>query len=265
MKTMTTFEEQEKNMNIIDKYCDDISALLHQIAGEKETMKKAAKVIVDAYMNDRMVHVIGPGGHSNIAVEEILWRAGGLAFWNPILDPGTNLIHGAKRSNIVERTPGYAKAVLDAYHVGDKDGEVIVIVNAYGLNSMTIDTVLECKKRGLTTIAVTSDSFAKLVPQGHKSRHPSGKNLFEEADIYINNHLPVGDAIVSVDGYGQNTGSTSTFCNCFVMNCLTALIVEELVARGQVPPVFESANMPGGDEHNKSLEDKYGRLIKHLF
>ena len=252
-------------MDIIEKYSEDLSAIFSLIVAEKPIMEKAAKVISNAYMNDKMVHVIGPGGHSNMAVEEILWRAGGLAFWNPILDPGTNLIHGAKRSNIVERTPGYAKAVLDAYHVGEQSGEVIIIVNAYGINSMTIDTVEECKKRGLTTIAVTSDSFAKLVPKGHKSRHPSGKNLYQEADIYINNHLPIGDAIISVEGYEQKTGSTSTFCNCFVMNCLTALIVKELVERKVVPPVFESANMPGGDEHNRSLENKYGRLIKHLY
>jgi hypothetical protein len=113
-----------------------------------------------------------------------------------ILDPGTNLIHGAKRSNYIERTPGYAIGVLDAYGVGRRLGEVMVIVNAYGINSMTIDTVLECKRRNITTIAVTSSSFAKIVPPGAKSRHPSGRNLFEEADIFIDNHLPVGDAVL---------------------------------------------------------------------
>ncbi|MGI6326132.1 MAG: sugar isomerase domain-containing protein [Saccharofermentanales bacterium] len=234
------------------------------IEGEQESIKKAAETIAEAALQGRMVHVIGPGGHSNMGVEEILWRAGGLAFWNAILDPGTNLIHGAKRSNIIERTPGYAIGVLDAYRVGRERGEVIVIINAYGINSMTIDTVIECKKRGVKTIAVTSDSFARIVPAGQKSRHPSNKNLYEEADIYINNHLPVGDAIISVEGFDNKIGSTSTFCNCFVMNCIVVETVKEFIKRGIVPPVFMSANMPGGDEHNKSLEAKYGPLIKHL-
>ena len=203
-------------------------------------------------------------GTQDEQIQEILWRAGGLAFWNAILDPGTNLIHGAKRSNIIERTPGYAIGVLDAYHVGREKGEVIVIINAYGINSMTIDTVLECKKRGVKTIAVTSDSFAKIVPDGQKSRHPSNKNLYEEADIYINNHLPIGDSIMTVDGYDDKVGSTSTFCNCFVMNCIVVETVKEFVRRGIKPPVFMSANMPGGDEHNKVMEDKYGPIIKHL-
>lgn len=248
----------------INFFKESLYKIFGEIEQEADKIKEAASVIADAVENDRMVHVIGPGGHSNIGVEEILWRAGGLAFWNAILDPGTNLIHGAKRSNIIERTPGYAIGVLDAYRVGREKGEVIVIINAYGINSMTIDTVLECKKRGVKTIAVTSDSFAKIVPDGQKSRHPSNKNLYEEADIYINNHLPIGDSIMTVDGYDDKVGSTSTFCNCFVMNCIVVETVKEFVRRGIKPPVFMSANMPGGDEHNKVMEDKYGPIIKHL-
>ena len=248
----------------INFFKESLYKIFGEIEQEKDKIKEVASVIADAVENDRMIHVIGPGGHSNIGVEEILWRAGGLAFWNAILDPGTNLIHGAKRSNIIERTPGYAIGVLDAYRVGREKGEVIVIINAYGINSMTIDTVLECKKRGVKTIAVTSDSFAKIVPDGQKSRHPSNKNLYEEADIYINNHLPIGDSIMTVDGYDDKVGSTSTFCNCFVMNCIVVETVKEFVRRGIKPPVFMSANMPGGDEHNKVMEDKYGPIIKHL-
>jgi uncharacterized phosphosugar-binding protein len=245
-------------------YSDTVYGLFKQIELELPYIQKAAKIITDAVEHEKMVHVIGPGGHSNMGVEEILWRAGGLAFWNAILDPGTNLIHGAKRSNFIERTPGYAKAVLDAYRVGRESGEVIVIVNAYGINAMTIDTVLECKKRQVATIAVTSREFAGKVPKGHISRHPSGKNLHEEADIFIDNHLPLGDSIVSVSGFEQKVGSTSTFCNCFVMNSLVVEIVREMLVRGIEPPVFVSANMPGGDEHNKALEEKYFPIIKHL-
>ena len=250
--------------NEITSYRNLLNNIFRQIENELPAIKNAAFKIADAFVADKMIHVIGPGGHSNIGVEEILWRAGGLAFWNAILDPGTNLIHGAKRTNIVERTPGYAVSVLDAYRVGRKPGEVIVIINAYGINAMTIDTVIECKIRGVFTIGVTSSSFADIVPQGHKSRHPSGKNLYQEADIFINNHLPVGDSVIEIEGYEQKIGSTSTFCNCFAMNCLVAEIVRELIKRGIEPPVFVSANMPGGDEHNKSLEEKYGARVKHL-
>lgn len=246
------------------KYAEIVNTIIADILKEEDSIKKAAEVIADAIMDDRMVHIMGTGGHSNMGAEEVLWRAGGLAAWNPILDSGTNLIHGAKRSNIIERTPGYAISVMDAYRVGTKPGEVMIIVNAYGINSMTIDTVLECRKRGVTTIAVTSEPYGRNVPAGARSRHPSNKNLFEEADIYINNHLPYGDAIVEVEGCEATMGSTSTFCNCFIMNCLEIEVAKALASRGMVPPVFKSANLPGGDEFNKALETKYGPLVKHL-
>lgn len=248
----------------ISGYKEGIKNLLDLIAGEEEAIQQAADVIARAVKDDKMVHVIGPGGHSNMAVEEVLWRAGGLLMWNAILDAGTNLIHGAKRSNLIERTPGYAISVLDAYRVGQQPGEVMIIVNAYGINPMTIDTAEECRRRGVTTIAVTSSSFAKLVPAGHKARHPSGKNLYEIVDIYIDNHLPEGDAIVTVEGMDTKTGSTSTFCNCFAMNCISIETVKRMLELGITPPVIMSANMPGGDEHNKAIEDKYIGRIKHL-
>lgn len=252
-------------MNIeIKQYKDAIIKIFEQIENEEIFIQKAAAVISDAIAKDDIIHVIGPGGHSNMAVEEILWRAGGLAPMNAILDPGTNLIHGAKRTNIIERTSGYAKGVLDSYGVGKQEGEVIIIVNAYGINSMTIETVLEAKKRKMKTIGVTSKSFSSVVPPGHPARHASNKNLFEEVDIFIDNHLPVGDAVVDIEDFAQKVGPTSTFCNSFVMNLIVIETVKKLLEIGIIPPVWMSANMPGGDEANAKYEQKYFGRIKHL-
>ncbi len=242
MENLTTFYKN----NIID--------ILNKISEDTEMIQRAAKVVAESMAREEPVHVIGPGGHSNMAAEEVLWRAGGLAPINAILDAGTNLIHGAKRSNIIERTPGYAIKVLDAYRVGKKPGEVIIIVNAYGINSMCIDTVLEAKRRKMITIGITSKSFADAVPKDHPSRHPTGKNLYQEVDYFLNCHLPYGDAIIKIKGCSQKVGPTSTFCNAFTINLLIAETVKELVAMGIEPPVWMSANLPGGDEKNRKLE-----------
>jgi len=241
-----------------------IADIMDQILGESETIRKASRVVADSIAKEEPIHVIGPGGHSNMAAEEVLWRAGGLAPINAILDPGTNLIHGAKRSNFIERTPGYASKVLDAYRVGRKPGEVIIIVNAYGVNSMCIDTVLEAKRRKMITIGITSRSFADVLPQGHPSRHPSGKNLYQEVDYFLNCHLPYGDAVVEIKGCLQKTGPTSTFCNVFTINLLMIETVKRLMEMGVQPPLWMSANLPGGDEANRALEEKYIPKIKHL-
>ena len=249
--------------NLFTGYAKTIQETLDKIAAETESIDAGATLVADAIARGELVHVIGPGGHSNMAVEEVLWRAGGLAPINAILDPGTNVIHGAKRSNIIERCPGYGIKVMDAYGL-TKPGEVVIIVNAYGINSMTIDVALESRKRGLKTIGITSDSFARIVPPGAPSRHPSAKNLFENVDVYINNHLPEGDAAVSIPGMDQKMGPMSTFCNCFAIDCLMLKTAEKLIAKGITPPVWMSANMPGGDEANKALEEEYFFRVKHL-
>jgi uncharacterized phosphosugar-binding protein len=245
-------------------YRNTLVEIMDKILGEIETIQRASHVAAESIAKEEPIHVIGPGGHSNMAAEEVLWRAGGLAPINAILDPGTNLIHGAKRSNVIERTPGYAVRVLDAYRVGRKLGEVIIIVNAYGVNSMCIDTVLEAKKRKMITIGITSRSFADALPKDHPSRHPSGKNLYQEVDYFLNCHLPYGDATVEIKDCIQKTGPTSTFCNVFTINLLIIETVKRLVEMGVQPPLWMSANLPGGDEANRSLEEKYIPRIKHL-
>lgn len=234
------------------------------IEAQEAEIEAAAKVLARAIADDQVIHVIGPGGHSNMAAEEVLWRAGGLAPINAILDPGTNLIHGAKRSNYIERTPGYARQVLDAYRVGRTPGEVIVIVNAYGINAMTIDTVLEAKARGMTSVAITSRGFADNLAPDHPSRHPSGKNLYQEADHFLDSCVPYGDAAVAIEGARQKTGPTATMCNLYTLNLLMVETVRQLVDLGVEPPLWMSANLPGGDAANRENEEKYIPRIRHL-
>ncbi len=245
-------------------YRDALDQAYACIDAQAAAIEAAAKVTAAAIADDQLIHVIGPGGHSNMAAEEVLWRAGGLVPINAILDAGTNLIHGAKRSNYVERTPGYATKVLDAYRVGRTDGEVIIIVNAYGINPMTIDTALEARARGMTSIGVTSRSFADQLAADHPSRHPSAKNLYQEVDHFLDVCVPYGDAVVAFDGATQKTGPTATMCNLYMMNLLMIETVAQLVDMGIDPPLWMSANLPGGDEANATNEARFIPRIRHL-
>jgi uncharacterized phosphosugar-binding protein len=225
-------------------------------------INEAAELMAESILDDKLVHIIGTGGHSNMAAMELLWRAGTLAPVNAILDPGIAVINGAKHSNIMERTPEYAKSVLNSYDL--KEGEVLIIANAYGINTMTIDTALYAKEKGLKTIGLTSTSFANHVNKDHPSRHPSGKNLHEIVNIFVDNHLPLGDAVIKFPDFQQKVAPTSTLCNSFALNLMVIKTVEKILAKGENPPVWMSANMPGGDEANKKYEEKYAFRIKHL-
>jgi len=248
----------------VKQYFDIVTDVYSKIVNNNPQLEDAAQAIADSIARGQLIHVIGTGGHSNMAAEELLWRAGGLAPVNAVLDASTNLIHGAKRSNIMERTTGLAERIFDSYRLGSTPKEVIIIANAYGINALTIEAVEEAHKRGMKVIAITSTGFANNVPNGAKARHPSNKNLYQIADYFINTFMPYGDAVVDIDNCVQKTAPTSTLCNTFAINMLMLSAVAKLSEMGIEPPLWMSANLPGGDEKNKVLEDKYFPLVKHL-
>ncbi len=245
-----------------EQYFKKITSMFEQtVSGSSGAIEKAAALMGEAIAADKLVHVIGTGGHSNLGAEEMFWRAGGLVHVDALLDPGTSLMHGAVRSNKVERTGGYAKAVLDAYNIVDG---VLIIVNAYGINTMTIEAAIEAKARSIPTIGVTSRAFGEKVPQGHKARHPSGRNLCDIVDVFVDSHMPYGDALVEFEGLDQKVAPSSTLANCFAVNLLVVETVKYLLDRGFAPPLWQSANLPGGEEANEKYQRKFGGRIKHL-
>lgn len=250
------------NLDKVDEYFSKIVELLEKIKStEKSNMKKAADAIAEAILQNRLIHIFGTGGHSDIGAREMFWRAGGLVPMNPILEP--SLEHGARRATSIERTPGYAQAVLKQYPL--EKGDIIIVTNPWGINSLTIDAAMEAKRLGLTVIANTSSRFSKSVPPDHPARHPSKKNLCDIADIVIDNYMPFTDAVVEVDGLDQKVSPVSTILTAFVLNSIVALVAEKLMKKGVTPPIWTSGNIPGGDERNKEYFEKYRGKIKHLW
>lgn len=234
---------------------DTVIGLLETIEREeKNNIDKAAELMAKTIKDGKLIHVIGPGGHSNMGAFEMFMRAGGLVPVNAILDPGTLVNFGARRSTAIERTPGYGITVLEAYNIVDG---ILIIVNAYGINSMTIDVALEARRRGVPTIGVASREFSERIPQNHPARHPSNKNLCDNVDIYVDCHMPYGDAVVSLEGLKPKVGPVSTIVNAFTVNLMVIRTAEILLAEGIEPPIFASGNIPGGDEYNKKLQEKY--------
>ncbi|MBU0609668.1 MAG: sugar isomerase, partial [Armatimonadetes bacterium] len=83
-------------------------------------------------------------------------------------------------------------------------------------------------------------------------------------DLVIDQCAPYGDAAVEIAGFPQKTGPLSSVLGCTIVNALTCEVVARLVARGETPPVFVSANLPGGDEHNARLLARNRERIFYL-
>ena len=231
-------------------------------ATEKDALHTAAGIMADRIQEDVPVFVFGPGGHSNLGTQELFFRAGGLMHINPILDGGTLLSNGALRSMAIERLPGYGTIVMEKS--GFAAGDVLVLVNAYGINSAVIDAARYCKAVGGTLIAVTSVEHTSQIPTDHPARHPSKQNLNDLADVTLDCKIPVGDAVVALDGVEQKVGALSTIGNAFLLNSLVMETLQILVSRGIVPPIWRSGNAPGGDEWNDRFIGRFQDRIRCL-
>src|SRR5512134_201370 len=232
------------------------------LGSQAEKIAQAAGILADEIAKGRLVYAWGTGGHDNRSAEELLWRAGGLACIAVILDPGLSLMHGATKATKIERMPGYAKGVLDYYQLGKDD--TLLLINSYGINALTIDAVHACRERGTRVIAVTSSEFPKSVAPDHPARHPSKENLHEIVELAIDTAIPPGDAVVDIPGFPYKVAGISTLINVFVLNVLVCSVVEKLVQAGVDPPVWVSANAPGGDAWNKKLLAQFLPKVRHL-
>lgn len=250
-------------MKLMNVYYKEILSYLEEIMEtEVNSMKKAAQAIANEIKRDKIFYVYGPGGHSNLASQEIFFRAGGLMHVSAILDEGTLLSSGALRSMAIERIPGYGRVVLDDYNL--KKGDLLIIVNAYGINAATIDAALYAKEMGLKTIGISSFEHAINTPDDHPARHPSKKNLQEIVDIAIDSKIKIGDAVVEIDGLVQKVGAVSTFTNAFILNNITIEATRILAEQHIHPPIWKSGNATGGDEWNNQFISRFKGKIKRL-
>ena len=243
---------------LMDKYFDGVISLLNKVREtQRDKILEAAKLVKEALKKDKLIHVYGTG-HSQVLAIEVFYRAGGFVPVNAILDLGSSVYGGAMKSTGVERLQGYAKILLDYYDIGQDD--VLIVVSNSGRNALPIEMAMGARERGAKVIAITSIEFSSKFP----SRHPSGKRLYDVADIVIDNHVPPGDALLEVEGIKTKIAPVSTIVNSAILHSIMAEAAKMLVDEGIEPPIWLSANVPGGDEYNKKYLEKYKYRIKHL-
>lgn len=250
------------NEQLSGDYLGKITELLGRIRLEEaENIRVAADILAAQVAKDELVHIYGPGGHSNLASQEVFFRAGGLMHVSAILDEGTLLSGGALRSMAMERTPGYGRIVIEDAGLGP--GDVLILVNAYGINSALIDAALTARELSVTTIGVSSREHAEETAGDHPARHPQKLNLHDVVDHHIDTKVPVGDAVMEVPGAKEKTAAVSTFANAFTLNWLMMSTIGKLNEIGIEPPLWRSGNAPGGDEANQQFISRFkGRVHK---
>ena len=241
----------------ITTFFDIVKDVVERIEKEElEEIKVAAEKISSTISSDGLVHVLGTG-HSHILAEEVFGRAGGFAPVNALLDQGLMLHNGIKYSTF-EKMEGYGEALWNYYNISEDD--VIIIISNSGVNAVPVEMALESVKEGTFTVAITSMAYTKFLD----TAHPSGKKLYQIADLVIDNKGVPGDAALEVDGLPQKVGPTSTISGAVILNTIFARTAEIMVQDGEKPPVFKSSNLEGADSHNEKLFDRYKNRVDYF-
>lgn len=227
-----------------------------------ENIRAAAALMTEAIKHDRLISVYGGGGHTTLCMGEMFFRAGGLCNINPVMETGLSVFNQALKYLELERTVNYGSAILRYYDLQQDD--LLIIFHNIGINPATIDAALEARARGVKIIAVSSSLWQREMPADHFIRHPSGKNLFDLADVCIDDFNPVGDAVVTVPGLDTPIAPVSNIIDFYIAHLLEIETVRQCVEAGITPPVWSSANTPGGDEKNAANLRKYKPRVKML-
>lgn len=219
---------------------------------------QAAELIAASLRKDGVLQVFGTG-HSEALAMELSGRAGGLIPTNKLALRDVIILGGENPQLLAdpkaERDPALARKVWDLAPIGPAD--VVVIASQSGGNGSTVELAAIAKQEGHPLIAITSREHSERIT----SRHPSGKRLFELADVVIDNAAPYGDAVLELPGGGTACG-VSSIGNAVIAQLIVAGVIARLIAADVEPPVYLSANIAEGDRHNDAWEARYAGRIR---
>lgn len=239
---------------IFDAYCDEIIKILAKIRDtQKDKMNTAARMVADVIKNDGIIYVFGCG-HSHLIGLDCFYRAGGLVNVSAVLDTDLMLHNGAAKSSTMEKMKGITPSVFERYCITDKD--MLFVISTSGKNSAPVEMGKTAQENNVPVVSVVSSAYF-----ADKKSDPL---LYECSDVFIDNCVPHGDAVMDIAGIEVKMGSVSTAASSYIMQSVLMEGSRLAAAEGKIPDVYLSGNVEGGGEYNKALIKKYMPRIKHL-
>ncbi|HED05553.1 MAG TPA: sugar isomerase domain-containing protein [Ignavibacteria bacterium] len=230
---------------------------------QMENIERAALVMADTIEKGRWVHTFGCG-HATLPIEEMYPRIGGFVGFHPIVELPltffTNITGqmGVHQFVFLERVEGYGIEIMKGYNFDPND--CMWIFSHSGINSVNIDIAIESKKRGMKVIVFGAAKAA----EGKKTRHSSGKTIFELADIVVDTCAPLEDASVNLNNHVDKIGPVSTMAFVTAVWMTITTVAEFLVSRGVKLYIHPSHNVPGDSTAKDRLDEALSEYKKRI-
>jgi uncharacterized phosphosugar-binding protein len=191
-------------------------------------------------------------------------RIGGFVGFHPMIEiPLSFFTHitgemGVHQFVFLERVEGYGVEIMKGYTFDERD--TMWLFSHSGINNVNIDIGLEAKKRGMKVVVFGAAAAAR----GKKTRHSSGKTIFEIADIVVDTCASLEDASVKLKNHRDKIGPVSTmaFVTCVWMTITT--VAEILTGRGVKLYIHPSHNMPGDTTARERLDEALAEYKRRI-
>lgn len=253
--TKSKIEIKLNQMMLAKEWLNNARSIMTRIEETQlDNIRKAAELMADSIEANRWVHTFGCG-HATIPIEEMYPRIGGFVGFHPMLElPLTFFTRitgemGVHQFVFLERVEGYGVEIMKGYNFDPRD--TMWLFSHSGINNVNIDIAIEAKKKGMKVVVFGSAEEAK----GKQTRHSTGKNIFDLADLVVDTCAPIGDASVNLKNHQDKIGPVSTmaFITCVWMTVTT--VAEILAERGVKLYIHPSHNVPGDETAKERLEE----------
>lgn len=246
-------------VSLAEEFHQQVSARLERLTRQatEALFTEAVTLITDAVADGGVIHAFGTG-HSEAFAMEIAGRAGGFIPTSKVALRDV-VVHGSRDKSALgtadlERDPTVVDELWGLQPHDPRD--IYLIASNSGVNGSIVGFAQKVKENGHKLIAVTSMEHTMSVAP----KHPSGLRLCEVADVTLDNLAPYGDVSLNVTDQ-LRAGAISSITSAYIAQLITISVTSALTSRGIRAPLYISANIPGGDEHNNSLLATYaGRL-----
>ncbi|MEV7793113.1 SIS domain-containing protein [Streptomyces sp. NPDC087512] len=239
------------------QFLDAAIELLRRVRDEEaEAIEAAGVLLADTVRDGGRLFAFG-AGHSSLAAQDVVYRAGGLALMNLLAMPGVVGVDvmPATLGSALERVGGLAGAVLDSSPL--REGDALVIISLSGRNALPVEMAMNARALGIKVIGVTSVAYASETT----SRHSSGTFLKDHCDLVLDSKIAVGDAELTLDTVPAPFAPASTVVTSALMQAVMATAAATLAERGIEPPLLRSGNVDGGPEWNGRVLEQYADRI----
>jgi uncharacterized phosphosugar-binding protein len=239
------------------QFFDAAIDLLQRVRDEEaEAITAAGTLLADTVADGGRLFAFG-AGHSSLAAQDVVYRAGGLALMNLLTVPGVVGVDvmPATLGSALERVDGLATTVLDTSPL--RSGDALIIISLSGRNALPVEMAMSARARGMKVIGVTSVAYATET----RSRHSSGTYLRDHCDIVLDSKIAIGDATLTLDTVPAPFAPASTVVTSAILQAVMATTAATLAARGTEPPLLRSGNVDGGHEWNAQVMKQYGDRI----